>query len=75
MKEPTDPRNVAIVIISDWSGSARSVKSDREVKIFAVSRVDRLLFLWAMSEYTVNVRIGATTGVMYAGKIAVSLGS
>jgi hypothetical protein len=51
-------------MMSDPSGSERRVNSEREVKTRLVSSVDPFPLFRARIEYVVNVRMGATTGVL-----------
>jgi hypothetical protein len=53
-------------MISDPRGSARSAKSESEVKTRAVSRVVLPPLFFAKMEKTAKVRIGAKTWVTYA---------
>lgn len=62
--EPTEPMKFVKAMISDPSGSERSVNSERDVKTRFVSSVLPLPLLRARTENTVKVRIGATTGVL-----------
>jgi hypothetical protein len=53
-------------MMSELSGSARSVNSESDVKTFAVSRVLAPLPFAARSENTVKARMGDRMGEMYA---------
>ena len=62
LNEPTPPMSDINAIISELSGSARSVKRDNEVKTVAVSSVLVPRLFSARRENTVKARIGETMG-------------
>jgi hypothetical protein len=64
LKEPTPPISADNAIISELNGSARSVKSESDVKTVAVSNVLPPLLLAASTENTAKARIGDTIGEM-----------
>lgn len=64
MNDPTPPIKEERAMMSDPSGSVRSVNSESEVKTVAVSRVLLPSLFCAMIEKTANARIGDTIGEM-----------
>ena len=66
LNDPTPPMSAESAMMRELRGSARSVKSDKDVKTVAVSSVLAPLLLAATSENTVKARMGDTMGEIYA---------
>jgi hypothetical protein len=62
LNDPTPPMSAESAMMRELNGSARSVKSEREVKTLAVSSVLAPLLFAASTENTAKARMGERIG-------------